>query len=190
MEQLAIASEGWFGGSPVALAGFIIVVSYILEDAAVIMAALLVVAGHLTLELAMCSAVIGLVSGDAAIYAIGRSAHRYPAAGRWINRRPRLVDALRRVRHSHWMALIAMRFVPGMRVAGFAACGLARMSVQRFLFINVIGAILWTSLVLGLFLLLDSSAQKWLGPMRWGLIAAAVLVLFMFSHRLWRKPSA
>lgn len=186
MDSWLELGTNWLGSSPLALMGVIVIASYILEDAAVVMAALLAVTGRLAPELALCAAVLGLVSGDTAIYLVGRLAHRHAALGRWIDRHPAWHRALDRVRQSHWSGLIAMRFIPGMRVAGFGACGLARMPVLRFLFINIAGAVLWASLVLVLFMALDTLAADWLAPLRWSMIAIAVAVLLWLSRGLWR----
>lgn len=186
MESWLELGTDWLGSSPLALMGVIVIASYILEDAAVVMAALLAVAGRLAPELALCAAVVGLVSGDTVVYLLGRLAHRHAAVGRWIDRHPGWHRALDKVRHSHWSGLIAMRFIPGMRVAGFGACGLAQMPVGRFLLINIAGAVLWVSLVLGLFMALDALASHWLGPLRWSMMVLAVTVLLWLSRGLWR----
>lgn len=168
--------------------GFLVVaiigISYLLEDVAVVGAAVLASQHQMPWPLALFATITGLISGDVLLYGfgywLGRSAANDSALERW----PRWQRALRHVRHAHWGHLVLLRFTPGLRTAGFGACGIARMRLQRFVVIDTLGVCLWCALVFGIIAAAGAVATHWLVSARWPLLIVAVLLALLLHQYL------
>jgi len=129
-----------YGYAAIALGSF-------LEGEAVLLAgSLAAYHGHLALPLVMGIAALASFVGDLPYFFAGR---RY---GPWILRRfPPLRcrrKRLEQVMHRHHVMLVlSLRFLYGMRIAGLLALGMSRMPAWRFLFLDFIGAIVWSASV-------------------------------------------
>ena len=106
-------------------------------------------AGWLELWRVILVAVLAASAGDQFFYWIGRL---WGAA--LLRRLPRLQAKLGRVllllRRNPGGAVVAVRFLYGLRIAGPILIGAAGVAPARFAVFNVIGALLWAPLVAGL----------------------------------------
>lgn len=105
--------------------------------------------GWLEWPLVVAVAALAATLGDQFFYFLGRA-----YGPRILRRFPRLQAHLPRVhamlhRHSHW-AIISVRFLYGLRIAGPVLIGVAGVAPWRFIVFNAIGALLWAPLITAL----------------------------------------
>ncbi len=150
--------------------------------------------GYLQLPLLIALAALGSFIGDQVYFLIGR---RY--GKRLIARFPRFKPAIRRidtlvVRYSG-VAVIAVRFLYGLRTVGPIAIGASRMPWHTFALFNVAGAIIWAVVWLMAGYAVGEVLRMLLGDLRhvevWlfaGVLTAA-LAIAIFLH-LRRRAAA
>ena len=165
------------GVHPSLQAAAIIIGTFILEDAATVIAATQVEAGVVRPVLALVALYVGIVLGDLGLYGIGRIAALSPM----INR---LVSAERHAKGRHWLAnrvfrvVLVSRFVPGARLPTYTACGFLRVSFLRFALAAVVATSIWTSLLFLLSLRIGRLLMDHFGAWRWaGAIGFALAVV-------------
>ena len=134
--------------SPAAIAGLIVVSSFISEDAAALTAASLAAQMSIDPTLAFAAAAGGIWIGDLGLYALGLPLRAF--AGRW-KRAQRFLqvaeDALAAKRSSWTSALFASRFIPGTRLPLYTAAGLVRAPLVPFASVTAIAVLVWVSLL-------------------------------------------
>jgi membrane protein DedA with SNARE-associated domain len=146
--------------------------------------------GYLHLPLLVGLAALGSFLGDQVYFLIGR---RY--GERLVARFPRLEPG---VRHADALllryagaAVIAVRFLYGLRVLGPIAMGMTRLKWRTFLMFNAAGAILWAICWLLVGYLVGELAGLLLGDLRrvehwlFAGLAAAALAVVAYLH--WRR---
>ncbi|WP_298292313.1 DedA family protein [Thiomonas sp.] len=120
--------------------------------------------------------------------------------GRWFGpqllaRYPQLQAHLPRVqamlqRHAHW-AIISVRFLYGMRIAGPVLIGVAGVPPLRFIVFNAIGALLWAPLITALGWFFGATLAAVAARVQFGeeLLLAVVVVAFTvaWAVRRWRR---
>lgn len=160
--------------------------TFIHEDAAVLAGAYLVVNKGLPAGLAFAALVVGVICGDLLFYAMGRVARRV----KWLN------GVSRRVEQSRFgdvldrrlvLAIAAARIMPAMAFPLFAACGVSRIGIGRFLLASIATAILYVALVFGLMLAFGKSMPNWASNYGW--VGIGVLVLGVWVLRRWWASS-
>ena len=111
----------------------IILLSYLLEDAAIVTAASLAAQGQIATTPALVAIMIGIISGDLGLYYFGR----YARTSRWLRYktlRHRSFKALRsRLRQGAFYPLFIIRFIPGLRTIGFTLSGFFSLRLSLFL---------------------------------------------------------
>ena len=149
--------------------------------------------GYLHLATLIGLAALGSFLGDQAYFVIGR---RY--GKRLLARFPRFRLATRAadtllVRYAG-AAVIAVRFVYGLRTLGPIAIGMSRMRWRTFIVFNAAGAMLWSVgwLLLGYFL--GEAAQMVFGDLRhiepWFFASVALTALSLAVYLHWRRRTA
>ena len=166
--------------------GFAIVLgTFILEDAATVLAAVQFETGNLRLPVALGALYAGIILGDLGLYGLGRLAAIWPR----INR---LVSAQRYARGQKWLTsrtfkvVFISRFLPGARLPTYTACGFLRADFVRFTLAAVIATSIWTSLLffvstrVGRLLIEHFGAWRWIGVI--GFIVVIVVIGRIFAH--------
>ena len=154
------------GHSPAVQAFAIILATFILEDAATVMAALLVQSGALAGPIALGSLYAGIVLGDLGLYGLGALSGRSDWVARWIPRAKRRPG-------SEWLGdkvfrvVFISRFLPGARLPTYTACGFLHASIVRFTAATVLATMVWTTLLFGVSLRLGSLILDHMGTWRW-----------------------
>jgi len=164
------------GHSPVLQALAIIAATFILEDAATVLAAMQAEAGSVSVGLALASLYIGIVLGDLGLYGVGRLAARL----RWVNRLlpPRHQDTVRA-----WLSgrvfrvVLVSRFLPGLRLPTYTTCGFLGADLRQFTLAAIIATLCWTSLLFGASLRVGQWLIDHFGAWRWA--GAAGFVVFV-----------
>ncbi len=118
--------------------------TFILEDAATLLAAMQVASGALSLPLALCSLYAGIVLGDLGLYGLGRLS----ATHGWAKR---LVPQQRRDLGRDWVKgkviplVLVSRFVPGLRLPTYTTLGFLHAPFLHFALAAIIATLVWTT---------------------------------------------
>jgi membrane protein DedA with SNARE-associated domain len=131
--------------------------------------------GYLSLPKVIGVAMVGAFLGDQCAFYIGRRfgpriLARYPTIAAKAGR----VQAL--VRRWDAPAVILLRFMYGLRIAGPIVIGSAGISPWRLAFFNFIGTLIWAPLIAGIGYVAGQAIERWLGRMQHVQIAALMLI--------------
>jgi membrane protein DedA with SNARE-associated domain len=166
----------WAGTHPLLQAAAIVLGTFILEDAATILAAMQVNEGGLSAALALASLYVGIMLGDLGLYGLGRVAALVPPVARFLP--PRRKEVIR-----DWLegrvfrVVLVSRFLPGLRLPTYTTCGFVRADLRQFAMAVVVATICWTSLLFGVSLRVGEVLMDHLGVWRWA--GAAGFLLFV-----------
>ena len=134
--------------------------------------------GYLTFEYVVAVATLGAFLGDQACFFIGR---RYGAA--ILARYPRLAAKAPRVERlvRRWdaPAVILLRFLYGLRIAGPIVIGSFGISPWRLALFNLIGALIWAPIVAGIGYVAGYALEAWIGRLKHvqiGLLMALLVI--------------
>jgi len=174
-EFLSTGAVGLFVG--------IIVLSYLLEDLAIVSAALAASDGLIVMPLALLAIFIGIASGDLALYFLGKLAHRSRCL-RYRLLRHKSMKIVRKKLAAHARGnIFVIRFVPGLRSVGYTLCGFFHINVWHFLVSVLLATALWTGLVFTIIYQLGSVAWLQNSAMKWLLAPLALLVLWALNRK-------
>jgi membrane protein DedA with SNARE-associated domain len=170
---------GMAGHTPLLQAAIIVLATFVLEDAATVLAAMQVEAGGVPLALALGALYCGIVLGDLGLYGLGGLSRRV----RWISR---WVPAARKRAGRQWLGdrvfhvVFVSRFIPGARLPTYTACGFFRASLKKFALAAIVATLIWTSALFGVSLKIGAILMTYLGAWRWaGAIGFAAILLVM-----------
>lgn len=168
-------------GDPLVLAALLFVGTFVLEEAAIILAAGLAASDEITSRLALVSLCAGMIVSDWCLYAVGALAARSQAFARWIPQE-RLDQGRILLRRSSLAAGLLARLVPWLLFPIFVASGFLRIGFRRFAAVNAAITLIYTPAVFygtfGLYAVL----MNWLGNWAW-LAGAAVLLAALWGGR-------
>ena len=132
--------------------------------------------GYLTFEYVIAVAALGAFLGDQACFFVGR---RYGKAV--LARYPRLAAKAPRVERlvRRWdaPAVILLRFLYGLRIAGPIVIGSFGISPWRLALFNAIGALIWAPIVAGVGYFAGYALEAWIGRLKGIQIAFLMVVL-------------
>ena len=173
---------------PAWLIGIVVVSTFMLEDLAIIGAALLAASGKIDPVHAWCAVVLGIFIGDSALYAIGRLVHIWP----WLKRKmaqPMIQSRVAPLKNAAWHQLAWIRGMPGLRTFGYIACGVAKVPAYRFSVANLVSIWVWAGVIYITIYYLGrqyaESMEQWL----WWCLPIALLI-FALGHRRNRTDDA
>ena len=146
--------------------------------------------GYLSFAGVIAVAVLGAFFGDQTAFFIGRRygqriLARYPALAA---KAPRVQELVRR-----WNApaVIVLRFLYGLRIAGPIVIGSCGISPWRLAFFNFIGTLLWAPLVAGIGYFAGQALEAWIGRMRHvqivALMAVVLVAVVCWLMIVWRR---
>lgn len=179
------------GQQPVLQALAIIAGTFILEDAATVLAAMRAEEGGISIPLALGSLYAGIVLGDLWLYGMGRLSARVG----WI---ARLVPPERSLAAGVWLrgrgrvfkVVLVSRFLPGMRLPTYTACGFLGADLRQFTVAAIVATLAWTSLLFGLSLRVGQFLIDHLGAWRWAGAAGFALSLILIGRVAARLQGA
>lgn len=167
------------GTHPLYQAIAIVLGTFVLEDAATVLAGTEVQAGNIRPAVALLALYAGIVLGDLGLYGIGRLAAMFP-------RLNHLVSAERHARSRNWLSprvfrvVFTSRFIPGARLPTYTACGFLRANFARFALAAVIATSIWTSLLFLVSLRVGRLLMEHFGAWRWaGAVGFAIVIVAM-----------
>ena len=177
------------GHNPVVQGVLILLGTFVLEDAATVLAAMDVEVGQVTILIAIVALYIGIILGDLGLYGLGRLAVATPWARRW-------APPERFARGGQWLrehvvkTVFISRFVPGARLPTYTACGYFHASLRRFALASVGATLIWTTLLLGVSLHLSLYLSDHLGAWRWAGMAGFALTVVAAGRIAARMQAA
>jgi membrane protein DedA with SNARE-associated domain len=132
--------------------------------------------GYLTFGYVVAVAALGAFLGDQACFFVGR---RYGAS--ILARYPKLAAKAPRVERlvRRWdaPAVIVLRFLYGLRIAGPIVIGSFGISPWRLALFNAIGALIWAPLVAGVGYMAGYALEAWIGRLKQVQIGLLMAVL-------------
>jgi membrane protein DedA with SNARE-associated domain len=168
----------WAGHYPLLQATAIVLGTFVLEDAATVLAAIQTADGNLSGPLALASLYVGIAVGDLGLYGLGKLAARFPPVTRFIP--PHRKEVVRAWLDGRvFKVVLISRFLPGLRLPTYTTCGFVNADLQQFALAVVIATICWTSLLFGLSLRIGEVLMDHFGAWRWA--GAAGFVLFVVA---------
>ena len=177
------------GHGPLLQGILILLGTFVLEDAATILAAMDVQVGQVTITVAMVALYIGIVLGDLGLYGLGRLAAATPWARRWAppERFGRSRDWLQ---DNVFKVVFISRFLPGARLPTYTACGYFGASFHRFTLAAIGATAIWTTLLFGISLRLGRYMADHLGAWRWVGMAGFALTVILAGRIIARLQTA
>ncbi len=159
--------------------------TFVLEDAATVGAAMAVQDGRLALPVALIALYLGIVLGDLGLYGLRRLAAAVPWAQRLIPQ-PRQDRGREWLEHHVFKTVFVARFMPGVRLPTYTACGFLRASLLRFALAAILATLIWTTLLFGISLGVGAVIMAHLSAWRWAGAAGFVLAIVL-AGRLVRR---
>src|SRR3954462_13471069 len=154
----------------------IIIGTFILEDAATVVAAMQVQAGALPAPLPLPALYAGIVLGDLGLYGLGRASAHVRGVRRY--RPPHRQAAIRAwISGRIFTVVLISRFLPGLRLPTYTTCGFVGADLQQFILAAVAATLCWTSLLFAVSLKIGQFLMDHLGAWRWA--GAAGFVVFI-----------
>lgn len=168
-------------GNPLFLAALLFLATFVLEEAAILLAAGLAATGEMTPGLALSSVGVGMMVSDWCLYGLGALAGRSRRIAGWIPP-DQLAQGRRLLQRSTLAAALLARIVPWLLFPIFVASGFLRVGFRRFALINAAIALVYVPGVFygafGLYAVLIA----WLGNWAW-LAGAALLLAILWGGR-------
>lgn len=161
----------------------IILSSYILEDLAIIGAAILAADGLISAPLAASAIMIGIITGDIGLYIIGYLANKYPGLKQKIFSKGRDQQFTSLLDNHLLKNILLIRFVPGLRFICYTSCGLLQIHPGRFVLGVSIATALWVGVVFSIIYMLGSNIWLENSHWKWALIPFAMLMLYLFNRQ-------
>lgn len=167
----------WAGHHPLLQATAIVLGTFILEDAATVLAAMQVGEGGVSAALALASLYVGIALGDLWLYGMGRLAALVPPLARFLP--PRRKEVVRAWFNGRVFKVVFLsRFLPGLRLPTYTTCGFVGADLRQFALAVVIATICWTSLLFGVSLRIGQVLMEHFGAWRWaGAVGFVVFVV-------------
>lgn len=162
------------------LGAIIAICALLFEDASTIIVGVLASDGSIPLMVGLIPLYIGVMLGDICFYTIGYLARTHPKLDRYVDH-AYIVPIRTWLKARYALTIFSARFIPGTRLPTYMASGFFRASFLTFLLMDALGVFLWTS---ALFFVAYwfGSTTGWLGPVRYGLAAILLLLLFFIGR--------
>jgi membrane protein DedA with SNARE-associated domain len=167
----------WAGQHPLLQAAVIVIGTFILEDAATVIAAMQADDGKLSSALALAALYVGIILGDLGLYGLGRLSAKVPMVARMLP--PHRTEAIRAWLDGRvFKVVLISRFLPGLRLPTYTTCGFVGANLRQFALAVVIATICWTTLLFGVSLRIGQVLIDHFGAWRWaGAAGFAVFVI-------------
>ena len=176
-------------GEPILQGLLAAIATFVLEDPTTIGSGLLVASGKMAFATALVGVSAGIAIGDLGLYGIGRALGPRAIDRGWVGR-ARFDRARSWFGRNLVLAVVASRFLPGMRLPTYLAAGVLRAPLVRFLVVAIGASIVWTYLLLRLTIALGEAVLPLLGRWRWPVAIAALVVLVVLQRRAVRAVEA
>ena len=149
--------------------------TFVQEDAAIVVASFSNVEYGLPFEFAFISIFLGIITGDLFIYSLGRVAQR----NNWLRSKvigPKVDQVKVWLEQNFVWAVAVCRVTPSLLFPTFVAIGWFRMPVKRFFIITLITSAIYTPIVFLIVKLLGDIVLYKLGYWAWGILLLFVVL--------------
>lgn len=181
------------GHHELAQAFAILLGTFILEDAATVLAAIDAEAGGMPIWLALVSLYAGVILGDFGLYGLGRLCDLVPWLHRFVgeHRIQRGQDWLHGRRRRVFKLVVISRFLPGMRLPSYTACGFLHANFAEFAAAVVVAVLIWTSGLFAVSFRVGKVIMAHFGVWRWGGVGGFVVVVIAlgWAAARWKQAS-
>jgi membrane protein DedA with SNARE-associated domain len=176
----------------------IVLGTFVLEDAATVLAAMQAQTGGIPVWLALVSLYIGIVLGDLGLYGLGRLSALLPWVRRWVPP-ARMRQGQDWLRGRVFKVVLVSRFLPGMRLPTYTACGFLSADFRQFTLAAIVATLVWTSLLFGVSLRIGQFLMEHFGAWRWAgavgfaagvVIAGRIAARMQAEHRVPTRHEA
>jgi membrane protein DedA with SNARE-associated domain len=172
---------GSAAGSKPLQAATIILGTFILEDAATLLAAMQVASGTITLPVALAALYAGIILGDLGLYGLGGLSAQHPWAQRLVPKRRQDLGHVWVQRRVIPLVLVS-RFIPGLRLPTYTTLGFLRAPLGQFAVAAIGATLVWTSGLFFICLKLGALMERYLGIWRWVGLAIFCLLLLLIGR--------
>ena len=167
----------------------IVLGTFVLEDAATVLAAMQVQSGTVTLPAALLALYAGIVLGDLGLYGLGALSGQVPMVARWVPQ-SRMRQGREWLDGRVFKVVFISRFIPGARLPTYTACGFLHANLRRFALAAVVATLIWTSLLFTVSLKVGALLMEHLGVWRWAGAVGFALVIILAGRTAARMQEA
>ncbi len=152
--------------------------TFVLEDAATTIGALLAAMHVVPISYVLISLYVGIVLGDFGLYGLGWLAARNEHARRYISEE-RIGQAQQWLENRLFSTLIGVRFAPGVRLPTYTGAGFLGVSFTKFAAVVLIAAGIWTIALFSVIYFFGQMVIEIAGT--WGWIAGLLIAIGFFT---------
>ncbi len=178
-----------FSDSPFWLIAVVVVSTFMLEDLAIIGAAMLAASGQMETEAAFLATCLGMFIGDSALYLLGRGAVIWPWLARQFDHNL-IQKQIVPLQQAPWHQLALIRCMPGLRTFGYIACGLARVPGVTFTIANVVSIFIWAAGLFSVAYVLGQQYAESMAEWLWWLLPIALLFFILGQRKMRQRMEA
>src|SRR3989344_4273310 len=159
----------------------IILCAFLLEDFATVIVGVLAADGFISVPIALLSLYIGIAIGDTTLYSLGWIARTHPRLAHYIDH-----DFTAPFRswlgNRYAFTGFSGHFVPGLRFTTFVASGFFRCPLSTYIPMAIAGGLILEATLFSVSYWFGSLTSGWVGPARWGIAGAFLLILFFIGR--------
>ncbi|MCV2403679.1 DedA family protein [Marinomonas sp. C2222] len=170
------------GSSTLLLFLGIILLSYLLEDLAIVTAGTLAAQGAVSPSIALFAIFLGIASGDLGLYVLGRYGRKVRFLRYKALTNPHFKALRERLHKGAFVNLFIIRFVPGLRSVGFTLSGFFAIPLWLFLCAVILATSIWTVVIFSIIYSLGSQAWLQASQYQWMLIPIGIGILFVVNR--------
>ena len=189
MTEITATIEAWLLQTNVTLTMLflgVVLLSYLLEDLAIVTAATLAVEQAMPTSVALLAIFVGISTGDLGLYLLGKLAQRVRFLRYRLFRYQRARSMRRKLHHKAFITLFIIRFIPGLRTIGFTLSGFLDVPKTKFFLAVITATALWTLIVFGSFFQLGNA--QWLQDSQtgWLLVPFGICLMLLLNKLISR----
>lgn len=189
MTEITATIEAWLLQTNVTLTMLflgVVLLSYLLEDLAIVTAATLAVEQAMPTSVALLAIFVGISTGDLGLYLLGKLAQRVRFLRYRLFRYQRARSMRRKLHHKAFITLFFIRFIPGLRTIGFTLSGFLDVPKTKFFLAVITATALWTLIVFGSFFQLGNA--QWLQDSQtgWLLVPFGICLMLLLNKLISR----
>jgi len=167
----------------------IVLGTFVLEDAATVLAAMQAQSGAVPLPVALLALYAGIILGDLGLYGLGALSGQVPMVTRWVPPN-RMRQGRAWLDGRVFKVVFISRFIPGARLPTYTACGFLHANLRKFALAAVVATLVWTSLLFSVSLKVGALLVEHLGVWRWAGAAGFALVIILVGRTAARIQEA
>lgn len=172
-------------GSPLVLFVLLFLATFVLEEAAILIAAGLAAAGEMPAGLALAAVGSGIIVSDWCLYGLGALAARSERIAEWVSA-ARIEQGRRLLQRSTLAAGFIARITPWLLFPIFVASGFLGVGFRRFAVINSAIALVYVLVVFYGAFELSAVMLDWAGGWAW-LLGAGLLLVIVWGGRVFAR---